>query len=132
MTITILPNWKFIRKMAIIFGILAAFAIGGWCGFDDAHKGNSSIGGTEVPANLHCEEDELIGFIGKNTLGCIHIDKLKEDDQALDYKAGTPIASPPGECWAEPNADMPEGVESIFYPAGMHHTDSSGGIQIPC
>lgn len=37
----------------------------------------STIGGTPVPNDLHCAEDEVIGFDGiPDTLICIHIDDL--------------------------------------------------------
>lgn len=38
----------------------------------------STIGGTAVPNNLECQEDEVIGFVGVDTLGCVHIDTFKE------------------------------------------------------
>jgi hypothetical protein len=40
----------------------------------------STIGGTPVPAGLHCEEDEVIAFVQEGTppysLGCVHPDDL--------------------------------------------------------
>lgn len=36
----------------------------------------STIGGTPVPEGLDCYEDEVIGFIAIDTLGCVHIDNL--------------------------------------------------------
>lgn len=36
----------------------------------------STIGGTEVPYGLDCVEDEVISFVGIDTLGCVHIDNL--------------------------------------------------------
>ena len=33
-----------------------------------------SIGGTFVPAELACAEDEIIGFTGPDTLVCIHVE----------------------------------------------------------
>lgn len=39
-------------------------------------SGQATIGGTKVP-ELHCQEDEVIGFNGiPDTLVCIHIDDL--------------------------------------------------------
>lgn len=72
MTITIYPNWKFLR----ILILLAGFGIGGFIGHSAAERENppSSIGGTRVPAALECEEDEVIAFRGIDTLGCVHID----------------------------------------------------------
>lgn len=34
------------------------------------------VGGTSVPAALHCEEDELIGFVGIDRLGCVHWESI--------------------------------------------------------
>lgn len=38
-----------------------------------------TIAGVNVPKNVDCEEDEVIGFDGKgnNKISCIHIDTLK-------------------------------------------------------
>lgn len=36
----------------------------------------STIGGTPVPYGLDCVEDEVISFIGVDTLACVHIDAL--------------------------------------------------------
>lgn len=37
----------------------------------------STIGGTEVPTDLDCEEDEVIGFHGvPDSLDCLHLDNL--------------------------------------------------------
>lgn len=38
-----------------------------------------SIGGTIIPSNLHCQEDEVIEFIGMDTLACVHAEQLCED-----------------------------------------------------
>lgn len=41
----------------------------------------ATIGGTEVPDNLHCEEDEVIAFDSTQEapypLACIHIDTIR-------------------------------------------------------
>lgn len=36
---------------------------------------NTTIGGTEVPA-IHCAEDEVISWIGIDTLGCVHFENI--------------------------------------------------------
>lgn len=42
---------------------------------------NATIGGTPVPKDLHCEEDEVIGFHGvPDDLACLHIDTLEVAD----------------------------------------------------
>ena len=38
----------------------------------------STIGGTRVPM-LSCEEDEVIAFIGIDTLGCVHRDFIRAE-----------------------------------------------------
>lgn len=63
----------------ILCGILASvllvlsFAIDDW----DSDKG-PRIGATEVPPDLACEEDSVIGFVQAGEppyrLGCLHID----------------------------------------------------------
>jgi hypothetical protein len=36
----------------------------------------SSVGGALVPDGLHCQEDEIIGFVAVDTLGCVHVEGL--------------------------------------------------------
>lgn len=35
----------------------------------------ATIGGTDVPA-IHCQEDEVISWIGIDTLGCVHYENV--------------------------------------------------------
>jgi hypothetical protein len=38
----------------------------------------ATVGGTPVPADLHCNEDEVIGFHGvPDDLACLHADTLE-------------------------------------------------------
>lgn len=37
----------------------------------------ATIGGTEVPYGLECMEDEVIGFIEVDGLGCVHIEEVR-------------------------------------------------------
>lgn len=45
--------------------------------------GSATIGGTEVPDDLHCEEDEVIAFVWEGQppydLGCVHPSDLYID-----------------------------------------------------
>lgn len=36
----------------------------------------AEIGGTSVPANIRCTEDEVIGFVGVDELSCIHYEEV--------------------------------------------------------
>jgi len=33
-----------------------------------------TVGGALVPRGLRCQEDEIIGFVGVDTLGCVHVE----------------------------------------------------------
>lgn len=61
------------RTIAAFIIALALMTVGLAC----AQSSYSSIGGTHVPMGLRCTEDEMIGFIGIDTLGCIHIESFK-------------------------------------------------------
>lgn len=38
----------------------------------------ATIGGTDVPNTLHCEEDEVISFVGiPDTLVCVHFENVR-------------------------------------------------------
>lgn len=39
----------------------------------DATATGASIGGTLVPV-LHCQEDEIIGYVANDVLGCVHVE----------------------------------------------------------
>ena len=39
----------------------------------------ATIGGTQVPPDLACEEDEVIAFVWKDTLRCVHIDIIRAE-----------------------------------------------------
>lgn len=41
----------------------------------------ATVGGTEVPRSLECEEDEVIGWLGVDTLGCVHVEEIGERSQ---------------------------------------------------
>lgn len=52
-------------------GIVASSVLG-------AQGCGATIGGTSVPDDLHCEEDEVIGFHGvPDHLACLHADTLE-------------------------------------------------------
>lgn len=61
-------------------GLLAVVVFAG--GFFAGHltgldRGAAEIAGTQVPVNLSCEEDEVIGFFGiPDTLDCVHIESV--------------------------------------------------------
>ena len=56
-------------KNLLLGGLVSAASVVGLQSCDGA-----TIGGTPVPSDLHCQEDEAIQFIGIDTLGCVHID----------------------------------------------------------
>ncbi len=39
------------------------------------------LGGIGVPSGLRCQEDELIGFLGPDTVGCLHNEILDAESQ---------------------------------------------------
>lgn len=46
----------------------------------------ATIGGTPVPSDLHCEEDEVIGFVGlPDTLVCVHPDVLADPEATARF-----------------------------------------------
>lgn len=47
-----------------------------WIGHAE-QPARSTVGGTIVPSGLHCQEDEVINFVGIDTLACRHIDTFK-------------------------------------------------------
>ena len=54
--------------VAFVLALVIMFAVA--CAVTGA-----SIGGTTVPA-LDCAEDEMIGFVAVDTLGCVHHEKI--------------------------------------------------------
>lgn len=57
--------------------LVAGFAAGYLGGLDRMEGERPSVGGTPIPAWLHCQEDEVIGFDGvPDTLECIHIEQI--------------------------------------------------------
>lgn len=63
-------------KLMILSSVLSGAALFG-C------QEPATIGGTEVPAGLHCQEDEVIAFVQEGPtpyqLGCVHPDNLYQD-----------------------------------------------------
>lgn len=37
-----------------------------------------TVGGTRVPRTLDCFEDEVIAFVARDTLACVHIERLQD------------------------------------------------------
>ena len=63
--------------MISFLGFIVAFILG-VAGFTHVMVSvpEASIGGTIVPS-LTCQEDEVIAFIGIDTLDCVHIDIIR-------------------------------------------------------
>ena len=53
--------------------VLGGFGLGFWAG----NEPTSSIGGTDVPGNLSCQEDEVIAFSRPNSLACVHFEDVR-------------------------------------------------------
>ena len=43
----------------------------------DRIQEQATIAEQSVPSNLHCQEDEVIGFIGIDKLGCINVEEVQ-------------------------------------------------------
>lgn len=56
-----------------VMGVLAAVVISE---IDGINLDPTTIGGTSVPA-IHCEEDEVISWIGIDALGCVHYEEVR-------------------------------------------------------
>lgn len=58
--------------LLIVFSSVVLYSI--------AHRDNgtegTTIGGTTVPA-VHCQEDEVISWLGPDRLGCAHYEEVK-------------------------------------------------------
>ncbi len=59
--------------LVAVVALLVTIALLATCGSVDV----SSIGGTLVPDALRCMEDEVVAFVGVDTLDCVHIDSLR-------------------------------------------------------
>lgn len=68
------------RKLIALTTLALSLAACDFVG-DGNDRDHATIGGNAVPDTLHCEEDEVIGFVQSGTppyaLGCIHIDILR-------------------------------------------------------
>jgi len=80
-------KWQLWASTCIV-SLLLTFAIfGALCGGSRGEtSSNASIGGTNVPRDLHCQEDEVISFVGIDKLGCIHL-----DGNRLEWSIPTPM-----------------------------------------
>ena len=63
---------RIIIGLVVVVALMATTSFVVWSASDAA-----SIGGTFVPDALRCAEDEVIAFVGVDTLDCVHIDTFK-------------------------------------------------------
>ena len=63
--------WQSLLPLAVVL-ILVAFGLGMLTVLPHDH---ATIAGLDVPA-VHCQEDEVIGWIGVDTLGCINYEEV--------------------------------------------------------
>ena len=63
--------------LLILYLVSIVFAIGVGGGIEDLVEPEPRIGGQVVKGEISCQEDEVIGFVARNTIACIHIDSIQ-------------------------------------------------------
>ncbi len=63
-------------RPAVLFIGVALFA-SGWI-LGESLQDTATIGGTSVPA-LECQEDEVISWVGIDTLDCVHFEDVAKE-----------------------------------------------------
>ena len=58
--------------VTVILAIVLGFSIGALALMSDP----ATVGGTAVPGDLACEEDEVITFTAADELGCVHYQEV--------------------------------------------------------
>ena len=62
-----------VATVAFLFGVAA----GG--GINELAENEPRIAGQAVPGEVSCFEDELIGFVARDTIACIHVDDVMKE-----------------------------------------------------
>ena len=70
-----LSDIRMLAIIAIVLTTATVYFIALSIQLDGLDSDIATIAGLDVPA-VHCQEDEVIGWIGVDTLGCIHYEEV--------------------------------------------------------
>jgi hypothetical protein len=65
--------------IAVLFGFALGIGVSG--GIEELIEKEPRIAGQVVPGEVSCFEDELIGFVARDTIACIHVDDVVRGEQ---------------------------------------------------